>query len=45
MAAIVDSLLGAEDQERLDVLYGRIRRESQTCIGYPCNPLFDYSPL
>jgi histidine decarboxylase len=45
MAAIVDSLLGAEDQERLDVLYDRIRHDAQTFIGYPCNPLFDYSPL
>jgi histidine decarboxylase len=45
MAALVDTLLGAEDQKRLDVLYDRIRRDVQTFIGYPCNPLFDYSPL
>ena len=45
MAALVDSPLGAEDQKRLDALYDRIRRDAQTFIGYPCNPLFDYSPL
>ena len=45
MAAFANSPLGVDDQKRLDGLYDRIRRDAPTCIGYPCNQLFDYSPL
>ena len=43
--ALIESQLSAEDRRRLDDLYGTICRESTTFIGYPCNALFDYSPL
>ena len=33
------------DQRRLDDLYETMRDEAETFIGYPCNAIFDYSPL
>lgn len=40
-----ESGLSAEDQRRLDDLYAMIQREAATFVGYPCNAVFDYSPL
>ena len=37
--------LSAEDQARLDDLYGMIEREAASFLGYPCSAVFDYSPL
>ncbi|OHB66318.1 MAG: histidine decarboxylase [Planctomycetes bacterium RBG_13_63_9] len=37
--------LSAADQRRLDGVFERIKRDAGTFIGYPCNALFDYSPL
>ena len=42
---ITDPRLSADDQRRLDDLYGMIGREAGTFVGYPCNAVFDYSPL
>lgn len=33
------------DQRRLDRLLERLRADSQSFLGYPCNLEFDYSPL
>ncbi len=45
MVTIMPSLISAEDQQKLDDLYAYIEQEAQQFIGYPCNNLFDYSPL
>ena len=37
--------LSAEDEQRLDNFYQDIQRESKLFLGYPCNQIFDYSPL
>ncbi|GAG48329.1 unnamed protein product, partial [marine sediment metagenome] len=37
--------LAEKDQARLDELLAHIEREAETFVGYPCNDLFDYSPL
>ena len=37
--------LSAEDEQRLDKFYREIQRESELFLGYPCNGIFDYSPL
>ena len=37
--------LSAEDEQRLDNFYRDIQRESELFLGYPCNGIFDYSPL
>ncbi len=37
--------LSRAQQERLDELYERVRRESKTFVGYPCTCIFDYSEL
>ena len=37
--------LSSHDQKRLDDLYERLRYEADNFLGYPCNRLFDYSPL
>jgi histidine decarboxylase len=34
-----------EDKQRLDNFYRDIQRESELFLGYPCNGVFDYSPL
>ena len=41
----VEPRLGEADQQRLDDLYETMRDEAETFIGYPCNAIFDYSPL
>lgn len=38
-------VLSAADQARLDKLYEMILEEGDRFIGYPCNSIFDYSPL
>ena len=35
----------AENQRRLDDLYEMLQREAGHCVGYPCNAMFDYTPL
>ena len=37
--------LTLEDEQRLDGLYQYIQQESEHFLGYPCNSVFDYSPL
>lgn len=37
--------LSAKDKQRLDNFYQEIQQESQLILGYPCNAIFDYSPL
>jgi histidine decarboxylase len=37
--------LSAEKQARLGALEGFLEREAHQFVGYPCNALFDYSPL
>ncbi|PSB01910.1 histidine decarboxylase [Merismopedia glauca] len=37
--------LSPDDQTRLDRLYEYIQAEAQRFIGYPCNGVFDYTPL
>ncbi|GAB4550030.1 MAG: hypothetical protein Tsb0014_44640 [Pleurocapsa sp.] len=37
--------LSAEDAQRLDNFYQQIQEESELFLGYPCNGIFDYSPL
>ena len=37
--------LSVEDEQRLDNFYRDIQRESELFLGYPCNGIFDYSPL
>lgn len=44
-ATTIEGQLTAEDKRRLDELYAMVRREAGTFVGYPCNALFDYSPL
>jgi len=41
----MENCLSAEDQRRLDELHERIAGEAATFVGYPCNAVFDYSPL
>ena len=40
-----DLTLSAADQARLDQFYQEICQESERFLGYPCNTVFDYSPL
>ncbi len=37
--------LSPDQQDRLEQLYQRVKRESETFVGYPCNCIFDYSEL
>jgi histidine decarboxylase len=37
--------LTLEDEQRLEGLYQDIQKESEHFLGYPCNKVFDYSPL
>ncbi len=37
--------LSTEDEQRLKDFYRDIQRESELFLGYPCNGIFDYSPL
>jgi len=37
--------LSSEDQQRLDRFYQNIQVEAERFLGYPCNGIFDYSPL
>jgi histidine decarboxylase len=37
--------LSNENQQRLDSLYQNIQIEAERFLGYPCNEVFDYSPL
>jgi histidine decarboxylase len=37
--------LSSENRHRLDRLYEDLEAEAQRLIGYPCNGLFDYTPL
>ncbi len=37
--------LSSEDRRRLDNLHEKLSYEATTFLGYPCNSLFDYSPL
>ena len=37
--------LSTEDEKRLDNFYQNIQQESELFLGYPCNGIFDYSPL
>ncbi|GAB4236114.1 MAG: hypothetical protein Kow0049_21020 [Stanieria sp.] len=37
--------LSTEDQQKLDRFYREIQTEAERFLGYPCNELFDYSPL
>jgi histidine decarboxylase len=38
-------MLSAPDEQRLDKLYQDIQLEFGQLLGYPCNGIFDYSPL
>jgi histidine decarboxylase len=38
-------MLSAPDEQRLDKFYQEIQSESAQLLGYPCNGVFDYSPL
>lgn len=38
-------LLSPEDEQRLTQLYRDVQKESEHFLGYPCNAIFDYSPL
>lgn len=40
-----DFSLSTTDEKRLDDFYREIERESELFLGYPCNGIFDYSPL
>jgi histidine decarboxylase len=42
---LADYALSAADSQRLDDFYGQIQHESDRLLGYPCNNIFDYSPL
>ena len=37
--------LSPDDQRRLDDLHDLLTREAKHFVGYPCNAMFDYSPL
>jgi histidine decarboxylase len=37
--------LSSEAQQKLDLLYRDVQTEAKRFLGYPCNALFDYSPL
>ncbi|AFZ34767.1 Histidine decarboxylase [Stanieria cyanosphaera PCC 7437] len=37
--------LSGEDRQKLDRFYREIQIEAERFLGYPCNELFDYSPL
>jgi histidine decarboxylase len=37
--------LSSEAQQKLDLLYRDVQTEAERFLGYPCNALFDYSPL
>ena len=37
--------LSDEDAQRLERFYRHIQQESEHFLGYPCNSVFDYSPL
>jgi histidine decarboxylase len=38
-------MLSAADEQRLDKFYQNIQLEFGQLLGYPCNGIFDYSPL
>ena len=42
---ISEFALSTEDEQRLDDFYRVLQKESQLSLGYPCNGIFDYSPL
>ncbi|NJK42091.1 MAG: histidine decarboxylase [Acaryochloridaceae cyanobacterium SU_2_1] len=42
---LFESSLSAADQSRLDQFFADVAEESKSFLGYPCNGLFDYSPL
>jgi histidine decarboxylase len=42
---LLEFSLSAEDKQRLDNFYQDIQQESDLFLGYPCNGIFDYSPL
>lgn len=37
--------LSSKDTQRIDQLYESLRQEADLFLGYPCNGIFDYSPL
>jgi histidine decarboxylase len=37
--------LSTDDQKRLEQFFREIQQESKLFLGYPCNGIFDYSPL
>jgi histidine decarboxylase len=42
---ISEFVLSLKDEQRLDNFFQKIQRESELFLGYPCNGIFDYSPL
>jgi histidine decarboxylase len=40
-----DQALSPRDEDRLETLYKALQQESEQFLGYPCNGIFDYSPL
>ncbi len=43
--AMIDGQLTVKQQQRLQDLLGFVEQESSRFLGYPCNRLFDYTPL
>jgi histidine decarboxylase len=39
------SLLSLKDEQRLECFFQDIQSEAERFLGYPCNCIFDYSPL
>jgi histidine decarboxylase len=39
------SLLSFQDEQRLEGFFQEIQTEAERFLGYPCNGIFDYSPL
>jgi histidine decarboxylase len=42
---LTESPLSKAETQRLDAFYQVIQGESELFMGYPCNGIFDYSPL
>jgi histidine decarboxylase len=40
-----DYELSSDDRQRLDQFYQNVQTEAEHSLGYPCNGVFDYSPL
>jgi histidine decarboxylase len=40
-----NTLLSLKDEQRLEQFFQDIQAESERFLGYPCNGIFDYSPL